>query len=555
MHLTGRLDDQSRDWSIDRMEHGVVDVLVVGAGITGAGAALDAAARGLAVGLIEQHDLASGTSSRSSKLIHGGLRYLERLELPLVREALRERGLLLHRIAPHLVTGVPFLVPLRHRIWERAYVGAGVALYDRLGGARQLPASRHLSRRSVERLAPGLRSSAYIGGVQFWDAQVDDARYVTSVARTAAAHGAAIATRVGATDLLVEDGRVRGVYARDSESGRAITIRARHVVAAAGPWGDQLLGEVAGRGGLGFGMRPSKGVHLLLPRDAIRAETGVLARTDTGLLFVIPWEGHWLVGDTDTEWSGPPEEAAATEADIAVLLQRLESQFGAPIDASRILGVFAGVRPLVASNPGTDTVNLSREHAIRSPLPGMTTISGGKFTTYRVMAEQLVDAVVRDLGEATGSSKSATTPLIGATGFDGMWRERHRLAERQGMPVARLERLLRRYGTCATDILQLIEERPALGEVVEGADVVIGAEIVYACSHEGARHLDDVLSRRTRVGLLAPDRGEAAIDTVLALMEETLQWEPHVVDDERRDYLRGVAPDRWAVQAAASTVV
>lgn len=547
-----RLDAASRHRSIQHMESSTLDVLVVGGGITGVGTALDAAGRGLSVGLIEKDDLASGTSSRSSKLIHGGLRYLEQLDFPLVREALRERGLLLHRLAPHLVTPVPFIVPLRHRIWERAYLGAGVALYDRLGGARQLPSARHLSKGSVERLAPGLRTGAYVGGVQFWDAQTDDARYVVTVARTAAAKGALIASGMKAMDTIVERGRVHGVHAYDSESGRTLAIHARHVIAATGPWGDHLFGDNTGAGRSPLGLRPSKGVHLLLPRDAVRSETGLLARTGTGLLFVIPWEDHWLVGDTDTEWSGAPEDATATEDDIATLLQRLESQLGAPVDTTRILGVFAGVRPLVAA-PGSDTVKLSREHAIRSTLPGLTTISGGKFTTYRVMAEQLVDIVMEDLGRADAPSRSAETPLVGASGFTAMWRDRQQLAQQHGLPVSGVERLLRRYGTCITDLLELMAGRPALGEVVHGTDTVLGAEIVYACTHEGARHLDDVLDRRTHVGILTHDRGEEAIGAIAGLMAEALQWPPDVVEHECRHYLERVAPERRAVAALAST--
>lgn len=550
-----RLDAENRRRSIARMEGGRLDVLVLGGGITGVGAALDAAGRGLSVGLIEKDDLASGTSSRSSKLIHGGLRYLERLDLGLVREALRERGLLLHRLAPHLVTPVPFVLPLRHRLWERAYVGAGVALYDRLGGARQLPPAQHLSRRSVERLAPGLREGSHVGGVQFWDAQTDDARFVVSVARTAAAHGASIATRVRATAPILEGGRVRGVVAEDSESGRTITIRAGHVVACVGPWGDRLFDDGDAATTPGAGLRPSKGVHLLLPRDAVRAETGLLARTGNGLLFVIPWEGHWLVGDTDTEWSGAPEDAVATQEDIAALLERLNSQLGTPIDAGRILGVFAGVRPLVAASPGSATVELSREHAVASPQPGLTTISGGKFTTYRVMAEQLVDVAVQDLRRVSAPSRSATTPLVGADGFYDLWCDRQQLAREHELPVARVERLLRRYGTCVTELLELVEGRPGLGEVVDGTDDVVGAEIVHACTHEGARHLDDVLGRRTRIGLLARDRGAAAIPAVSALMAETLQWGSDVMEHERRAYLAGVASERRSVGALASTGV
>jgi glycerol-3-phosphate dehydrogenase len=310
MAATNQLNDETRRASLERMESGELDLLIIGGGITGVGAALDGAARGLAVGLIEQQDLASGTSRKSSKLIHGGLRYLEQLNFRLVREALRERGLLVNRIAPHLVQPVPFLLPLRHRIWERAYLGAGVMLYDRMGGSRHVPPSRHLSRTGVARIAPALRDSACVGGVQFWDAQEDDARYVTFVARTAAAHGASIATRVKASELIVEDGRVTGVRAFDTETGQPYSIKTRHVATAIGAWTGDLVPETTAKS---IEVRLSKGVHIVLARSAIEMDTGLLARTKSGLLFVIPWEGYWLVGDTDTEWDGhltacsPPE--------------------------------------------------------------------------------------------------------------------------------------------------------------------------------------------------------------------------------------------------------
>lgn len=550
-----RLDGARRNEAIQHLENEVLDVLVVGGGVTGVGAALDASARGLAVGLIEQGDLASGTSSRSSKLIHGGLRYLETLDFALVREALRERGLLLRNLAPHLVTSVPFLLPLRHRVWERAYVGAGVALYDRLGGARQLPRARHLSRRAVARAAPGLRSDAYIGGIQFWDAQTDDARYVVTLARTAAAHGAHIAPRVRALGTIASDGRVCGVRAMDSETGRLFEVRARHVIAAAGPWGDRLFRDRDGAGPTGSALRPSKGVHLLLPRDAVRGDAGLLARTRTGLLFVIPWEGAWLAGDTDTEWSGAPEDVRADQGDIAVLLERLESQLGTSIDARQILGVFAGVRPLVAAAPGSDTVKLSREHAITSPQPGLTSISGGKFTTYRVMAQQLVDTVAQDLGREVPASRSATIPLLGADGFTVMWQRRRQIAEDNALSVEHLERLLRRYGSRVDELLELLRREPDLAQPVAGTDRTLRAEVVHACTHEGARHVDDVLMRRTRISDLSSDRGAKAIDDVVDLMARTLGWSAGDAARERQTYLESVAAERGAVEALSSTSV
>jgi glycerol-3-phosphate dehydrogenase len=550
-----RLGPDHRAQAIARLEDEVLDVLVVGGGVTGVGAALDAAGRGLRVGLIEQGDLASGTSSRSSKLIHGGLRYLERLDLALVREALRERGLLLHHLAPHLVTPVPFILPLRHHVWERVYVGAGVALYDRLGGARQLPRAQHLSRRSVQRMAPGLRRGSYVGGIRFWDAQTDDARLVVAAARSAAAHGACIAPRVRALAALVTDGRVHGLQVEDVETQRRFDVRARHVLAATGPWNVRTLLDADRGTDRGLSLRPSKGVHLLLPKSAIRADAGVLARTPTGLLFVIPWLGHWLVGDTDTEWSGDPGQVRVEPHDVDVLLRRLETQLRTRIDESQVLGVFAGVRPLVAADPAAETVELSREHAIATPVPGLTTISGGKLTTYRVMAEQLVDVAVRDLGGTVPPSQSADTPLTGASGFADAWNDRAGLAETYGLDLPQVERLLRRHGTGVMDVLALARTTTELLEVIDHATGVLAAEVVHACTHEGARHVDDVMERRTRIGLLNADRGVAALDRVLPLMAAALGWDADTAERERRQYVASVGARHPIVTADASTGV
>jgi len=494
-----------------------LDILVVGGGITGLGTALDAASRGLSVGLVEQGDLASGTSSRSSKLIHGGLRYLEQLNFGLVREALRERGLLLDRIAPHLVTPVPFVLPLRHRIWERAYVGAGVMLYDRLGGARHVPAGRHLSRRGVRRAAPSLRPDTYVGGIRFWDAQTDDARFAVFVARTALRHGAVIATRVRADELLTDDGAVCGVLATDLETGGRLKIRARHVVTATGAWSGRLGESDRSR------LRPSKGAHLLLPAGAIEADSGLLARTPTGLLFVIPWQGYWLVGDTDSDWSGEPDAPIASRGDVDTLLGRLNSLLDTTITVADVLGTFAGIRPLVAADPDADTTELSREHAISSPMPGLSTISGGKYTTYRAMAAQLVDSIAARSDLHASASVTDRTPLLGADGFSAMWENRGALAETAQLPLPVVERLLRRYGSRLEDLLDEIERDPSLREHIPGTEV-LAAEVRYACTHEGALHLDDVLDRRTHISIQVPHRGRSTLAAIVAVMRDVLAW-------------------------------
>ena len=306
----GALGPGARAEAVARLEREQLDVLVVGGGITGVGIALDAAARGLSVGLIEARDLAAGTSSRSSKLIHGGLRYLEMLEFRLVHEALRERRLLLTRVAPHLVRPVEFLFPLKHRGWERPYMGAGLLLYD-LWAGRHLPRARHLSRRAALEAAPALRPDSLIGAVSFHDAQEDDALYAVYVARTAAVHGASIATRIDAVSFLRDEtGRILGVRADDRLTGRSFEIRARHTIAAVGVATDRVLELATGRPQ--NAVRPSKGVHLIVPRSSIPMRSGLFMRTEKSIFHAIPWgSGHWLLGDTDTEWDGEVDTPVA----------------------------------------------------------------------------------------------------------------------------------------------------------------------------------------------------------------------------------------------------
>jgi glycerol-3-phosphate dehydrogenase len=530
----------------------VFDIIVVGGGVTGTGAAVDAATRGLSVALIEARDYAAGASSKSSKLIHGGLRYLEMLDFGLVREALRERRLLLTELAPHLVKPVPFLWPLTHRWWERPYLAAGLLLYDTMGGRRAVPRARHFSRTGALRLAPALNPDAFVGAVQFHDAQEDDARMVTFLARTAAAHGAALATNVTMTGLLTEGGRVAGVRARDLLGGTGAAIRGRHVVLATGAWtsgaaaGSDGDGGPGGPGGPGgqLRVRPSKGVHIVVPRDRIRMGTGLLTRTENSVLFVIPWGDHWLIGDTDTEWPYDPGHPAASRADIEYLLAKVNRMLRDPLDAGDIEGVFAGLRPLVAAGSG-DTTRLSREHAVDSSRPGVTAIAGGKFTTYRVMARDLIDAAVRDLAarDAIRPSRTHEVPLVGAAGYAERWAERERLAADGGLPAGQVERLLGRYGSCIDDLLELIGSRPELRRPLGGAGGYLAAEIVYACTHEGAVRLDDVLARRTRIAIETRDRGLAAAPRAATLMAAELGWDEARTSREVTQYGQVVAAE------------
>jgi glycerol-3-phosphate dehydrogenase len=541
------LDQEARTRALARMGEGGLDVLVVGGGITGVGAALDAATRGLRVGLIEARDYASGTSSASSKLIHGGLRYLEMLDFGLVREALRERELLLTRLAPHLVKPVPFLWPLTHRGWERLYLGAGLALYDRLGGARSVPSTRHLTHAGVLRVAPALRPDAFVGGVQFYDAQEDDARLVAYVARTAAQLGASLATRVRATGFLREGERVLGVTAYDEEARAELEIRAGHVLSATGVWTDELR-ELAGAASR-TRIRPSKGIHVVVARARIPMETGVLMRTEKSVLFIIPWGPHWIIGDTDTAWELDRTSPAATGADIDYVLEKANSLLLDPLSRADVEGVFVGLRPLVGAGGSADTARLSRAHTVESPLPGLTTIAGGKYTTYRVMAQHLVDAAVRDVAGVRASA-TAHTPIVGASGYRARWSRRAELAAATGLDLARVERLLDRYGDRVDDLVELIRARPELAIPLEGAHEYLGVEVVYACTHEGALRLEDVLARRTRISFETRDRGIACAPLVVELMAGALGWDAPRGTSELAAWRRRIAAELEGEQLA-----
>ncbi|MGF1661226.1 MAG: glycerol-3-phosphate dehydrogenase/oxidase [Kineosporiaceae bacterium] len=539
-----------------------VDVVVIGGGGVGTGAALDAATRGLSVALLEARDWASGTSSRSSKLIHGGLRYLEMLEFGLVREALRERGLILTRLAPHLARPVPFLFPITHRMWERAYVGAGVALYDAMafggGHARGLPLHRHLSHRQVLDKAPGLRPDAMVGAIQYYDAQLDDARHTLALARTAAMYGALCANRVKVAEFLREGERVVGVRARDVETGADLEVRARQVVNATGVWTDDVQALVGERGP--FSIRASKGIHLVVPRQRIRSTSGLIMRTEHSVLFVIPWGRHWVLGTTDTEYTYNKAHPAASATDIDYVLSQVNRVLADPVTRDDVEGVYVGLRPLISAGPGEAglTSKVSREHVVASPVPGLVVVAGGKYTTYRVMAADAVDEAARNLPQRVPGSITAEVPLVGAEGYRAMWNSRLRLAAESGLHVARIEHLLRRYGDDVHDLLALVAARPELAHPLAGAEDHLGAEIVYAATHEGARHLDDVLARRTRISIEAWDRGVAAARPAAELLAPVLGWDAAAVDREVSLYearveaerASNLAPDDAAADAA-----
>jgi glycerol-3-phosphate dehydrogenase len=428
-------------------------------------------------------------------------------------------------------------------------VGTGLLLYDTMGGRRAVPRARHLSRTGALRLAPALRPDALVGAVQFYDAQEDDARMVACLARTAAAHNAALATGVRMDGPLTNDGRVTGIRARDLLAGTDLEIRARHVVQATGAW-TSGAGEAGRAGGAQLRVRPSKGVHIVVPRDRIVMGTGLLTRTEKSVLFVIPWGQHWLIGDTDTEWPYDPAQPAASRADIEYLLAKVNHLLRDPLTTGDIEGVFAGLRPLVAASQGSDTTKLSREHSVDSSVPGLSVIAGGKYTTYRVMARDLIDAAVRDLsampgraGRAIPPSRTDQVPLAGADGYAAMWASRAEIAAAAGLPAAQVERLLGRYGSDAAALLEAMTARPVLREPLPGSGGYLGAEVVFACTHEGAVRLDDVLSRRTRITIETRDRGAAAAPHAAALMAPELGWGQAQAAAETERYLAMIAAE------------
>jgi glycerol-3-phosphate dehydrogenase len=543
----GDLSPEYRRNALDKLRSDTFDVVVVGGGVVGTGTAIDAATRGLSTALLEARDWAAGTSSRSSKLIHGGLRYLEQFEFHLVREALKERHLLLTRLCPHLVRPVSFLYPLKHRVWERFYAGSGVALYDTLltlgslQGERSVPRFRSLTRRGALRLAPGLRKDALIGALQYFDAQVDDARHTMMLARTAAAYGATCATGTQVTGFLREGERVAGVQVTDLETGEKFDVRARVVINATGVWTDETQELASNRGR--FQVKASKGIHLVVPRDRIQLDTGLILRTEKSVLFVIPWGRHWIVGTTDTDWTLSKSHPAASSSDIDYVLDHVNGVLVTPLTREDVEGVYAGLRPLL-SGESEDTSLLSREHSVEVPVPGLVVVAGGKYTTYRVMAKDAVDRAARVLDFTVPPCVTEDVPTLGAEGYSALVNRRHALATASGLHVARIDHLLGRYGNRAEDVLAMLAEHPDLARPLPNADDYLEIEVRYSALAEGALHLDDILTRRTRISIECFDRGLAAAERAVEIMGEALGWDEQRRRDEL-DYYRGrVAAER-----------
>lgn len=526
-----------RSFALERLRSDSFDVLVIGGGITGAGVALDAAARGLSTALVERTDFASGTSSKSSKLIHGGLRYLQQKEFGLVHESLVERHRLLHN-APHLVERLPFLIPLfgTGGVVDQSIVkGYSVALwlYDVGGGWRI--GKRHTKVPAGEIYAhlPTLRQGRVVAGFLYYDARADDARLTLAILRTAVLdHGAVAANYVSATSLTKDAaGRVSGAGVTctgPGGSGESMDIRASVVVNAAGIWGDEVrsLDTAPVRPDL----RPAKGIHLTVPASKLPCDVAAVVPVEgeKRTIFVIPWGEFTYLGTTDTDYEGPLEDPEVTGADVDYVLGAINAVVTEPLGRSDVTATWAGLRPLLANGPqhkkpSARTADLSRRHRVTVSDGGLVTVTGGKLTTYRKMAEDTVDTVAKVLGTNLPSSPTKRLALRGALGGDGL--ARPRAAESFGVDDVVLATLVKRYGGDAPAVASLIEQRGELDRPLVPGLPYLAAEAVYACRYEMAQRLEDVLARRTRSLLLDAAACRAAAAEVATLMGEELGWD------------------------------
>lgn len=552
-HLTAA----SRTAALEAMtDDAGVDILVIGGGVTGAGIALDAATRGLRTAIVEAGDWAMGTSAWSSKLVHGGLRYLYNLDFKLVSEALKERGLLLERTAPHLVKAQPFLWPLKLPLIERAYSAVGIGMYDTLafvgaGGRKTVPAQQHFTKPGTKKVFPGIKDSAFSGAIQFYDARVDDARLVIDLVRTAAGYGALATTRTKVTGVEKDaSGRVIGAKILDLETGTEKTVKAKHIINATGVWTEET--EALANQDAGLKVLASKGVHITVPRDRIKATSGIFTKTEKSVLFIIPWQRYWIIGTTDTPYTQQDRlNPVATRADIDYVLMQANKLIADELTHEDVISTFAGLRPLLQPvlKDGSDksSTKVSREHTVTQIAPGMSAIAGGKLTTYRVMAEDAVDFA---LGERAKTLPSVTEriKLVGAEGYEVLASRAEALAAENGWDAARTEHLLERYGAELTDIIAQIEKDPSLGVPLAAAPQFLRADVLQAVRAEGALHLEDVLIRRVRLDLEAKDRGLAAAEEIISIMAPELGWDEATQQRELATYRKRVE----AIEAAST---
>ena len=538
------LNPEQRSLDINQLKSQEFDIVVIGGGIVGSGIALDAAARGLSVALLESDDFASGTSSRSSKLIHGGLRYLEQFDFKLVREALHEREMMITDLAPHLVKPISFVYPLHKKYADRIYVGIGLIFYDLLRGKlRTIPWHRHFTFGQMRNEARSLNPEIVSGGYLYYDAQVDDARHTMMVARTAKGFGALMVTGATVSQITRTPDRVTGVIV--SVDGESINIKSKTVVAASGIWNEELYRQF----GItpGYKIKMSKGVHIILPRDAIDAKTGIILKTKISVLFIIPWGKEWLLGTTDTSYEGDKESPLVESDDVDYILNEANKVLLPKIRRNQILSVYAGLRPLVSPSKDSTTTKISREHTVDHPLKGFVSIAGGKYTTYRVMAADAVNAAAKDLGQKVSKSGTKTIPIIGAAGYKNLIKQIPLLAQSYSISTSSVDHLLNRYGSLVSDIFQMISKDPTLShEIIPGSGYLM-AEVRYAVTNEGARSLVDILVRRLRIAMEQPDHGVPLSREIAEFVAPTLGWSASDIDREVMNYEKYIAMEMAAI--------
>src|SRR3954469_4264763 len=528
-----------RSTALDRLEREEFDVLVVGGGITGSGVALDAATRGLRTALVERDDFASGTSSKSSKLVHGGLRYLQQKEIRLVYDALhgRQRPL---RNAPHLVRVLPFLIPVLSRDGlinpkiARA-LGSALWMYDLTGGMRIKKLHERIDKEAALAHMPTLREPNIAAAYLYYDAQADDARFTLLLGRTAATHGAVVANHCGVT-AFTKDGAGRVTGATVSADGREFTVRAKTVVNAAGVFSDDV--RAMDEGTHPHSIRPAKGIHITVPWEKVRNDIAAIVPVpkDKRSIFVVPWGDLTYIGTTDTDYDGPIDDPQCTPEDVKYLLDAMNTAMAEPLTEADVVGTWAGLRPLVTGGTvGQKTADLSRRHKVAASASGVVTVTGGKLTTYRKMAEDTTNAVTKALGRRD-RCRTKKLKLIGQDGPapDGSL----------GLDAAAAEHLTRRYGTLAAETLRLDGDAPDLASPLVPGLPYRKAEALYAVREEMATTLDDVLSRRTRARLLARDATSAAAEDVARLIAPELGGDEERIRSEVDAYRAALEHER-----------
>ncbi len=535
------LSSEVRTQNLAQLDSEPFDVLVIGGGITGAGVALDAVARGYKVALVEKTDFASGTSSKSTKLVHGGIRYLPNFDFALVHEALIERGLLVQN-APYLVNPVPFVLPIyegdRHPVGMPFTTPGGIGLsfvldiglwlYDGLAGRRNLHRHRRISRDTVRQMAPTLVTKGLKEGFIYYDAQTNDARLTMAIIRTAAQFGAVIANYAEVTSFVMEDGKVQGANVHDKINERDVTISARYVVNATGIFAEQI--ETLSGEEPEIKVVPSKGIHLVFSRKDLEISDSAIVLPETDdkrILFIVPWESRAILGTTDTG-AGNLDHPTSSPEDVKYLLDHLNRYLSVNLTADDIISTYAGYRPLVKprkEGQGQSSAKLSRTHVVLQSNSGLITIVGGKLTTYRLMAQDTVDVISkRDNTKPVHPTKSL--PLQGSAG----WATRQKgLAHRGaalGLDADDIVHIGHSYGTEADAVLDLIADNPALAERLIEDLPYLKAEVIHACRQEMAMTPYDILARRTSITLEDRDRGLGIVKEVAAMMAQELHWTP-----------------------------